>query len=547
MPNPGDVSVFVGPEWGSASTVPKGMASVIYRPGTPSAGDHVATWPEVQTVITAADGKCVVYIDTSLVTPATVPGATGVTDGLGRLELRPYRQDIHGYTTLVIEDGATLKGLNKISGTLFVEANTMSATPALSWDYSVTVVGVPWPVLYLEDNAYIGTAPTATNPAISVVGANPLNIVVSGQGGIIQAIAGVPVITVGAGALLQLFFYAAKLEAGTFGIPTFPIGPSWVTGIGSVVIQYDSDTINLSGGVFATSAASTALFQLDTHEVEMVFLATTGNVLGTLQRPLFGLPTQGTLLCELEGFGGSGGGGGGQAGSAAAPGVGGGGSGGVPLQRGLFSHNLADPLNILIGSGGVAGTAGLAPAGNGAPGADGGYTTAVDGTTNVSLVSLGGSSGGQGGGPGPGRGGACYPGGVFIPKISDASGPPYGSGFMLAGGEGGLQGANGTDGQGGVTSLFVTPPATFWASGTGGTSAVGEGGGGGGGGKGLLAPAGNGGAAQPAGSPGGNGTGAAPNSGAGVGGGAGGTGPADNGGAGATGVLGWAKLRFTIP
>lgn len=524
--------------------------SIIYQPGGVASDLVVTSWAQVQKFIAARQGSVVVYIDTSITSPATVPGVTGVTDGEARLELRPFRQDNHNYTMLIVEDGATLKGIDKISGTLAVFGDTMSATPAFAWDFTVTAAGVPWVALYLEDGAFIGTTSTATNPAILVVAPDPVNIVVSGQGGIVQGAPAISVITVGAGALLQLFFYAASLENGPFFAPTFPISPQWVSGAGIVQIEYDSSTVALSAGIQNTNAATNTLIQLDTNLVEMTFTVGIGNVLVTLQDgPVVKLPKFGLLPCELEGFGGSGGGGGGQAGGAA-NGVGGGGSGGVPLQRGFFTFDLSHRLDILIGAGGTPGTAGAAPAGNGGNGSDGTSTEALDFTTNIALTLLGGSSGGQGGGPGPGRGGATYPGGVFVPNISDVNGPPYGSGFVQAGGIGGSMNNPGAFGQGALTSLLrpaLPLPTTPWGGGPGGSSGAGEGGGGGGGGAGITGPGSGGGSGQPAGTPGGNGGGTAPNSGSGAGGGAGGAGVTDNGGAGGTGSTGLAKLRFLMP
>ncbi len=525
--------------------------SIIYQPGGTASDLVVTSWAQVQKFIAARQGSCVVFVDDSFTSPATVPAATGVTDGMAKLELRPFREDIHNYVTLVVEDGATLKGINKIVGTLVVLGDTMSATPAFSWDYTVTVVGVPWPILYLEDNAYIGTTTTATEPAIFVASANPLNIVISGQGGVIQGTVGIPVVDLGAGGtLVQFFLYSAKLEGGSFSAPTFPIDPSWVSGSGTAVIEYDSSTVALSAGIQNTHATTNTLVQLDTNLVEMTFTVGIGNVLVTLQDgPIAMLPKFGLLPCELEGFGGSGGGGGGQAGGAA-NGVGGGGSGGVPLQRGFFTFDLSHRLDILIGAGGTAGTAGAAPAGNGGNGSDGTSTEALDFTTKIALTLLGGSSGGQGGGPGPGRGGATYPGGVFVPNISDVNGPPYGSGFVQAGGIGGSMNNPGAFGQGALTSLLrpaLPLPTTPWGGGPGGSSGAGEGGGGGGGGAGITGPGSGGGSGQPAGTPGGNGGGTAPNSGSGAGGGAGGAGVTDNGGAGGTGSTGLAKLRFLMP
>jgi len=276
------------------------------------------------------------------------------------------------------------------------------------------------------------------------------------------------------------------------------------------------------------------------QRVEITFPAGIGNVLASLQSVKV-LPSVGTLNITIEGFGGAGGGGGGQGGGAA-NGVGGGGSGGCLYQTGSFVHDLSHRLDIIIGLGGTPGAAGAAPAGAGGPGGDGGRSYALDFTTNVILFALSGSSGGEGGatiGAAPGRGGASYPGQVFVPRSVP--------GFMLAGGGGGLANDAGDAGQNGVTSQLIVAAGPNFLGAQGGLSGAGEGGGGGGGGGGIFAPPSPGGHGALAGSPGGSAGGAAPNSGAGVGGGAGGAGAADNGGAGGTGPIGWVKISFIVP
>jgi hypothetical protein len=325
-------------------------------------------------------------------------------------------------------------------------------------------------------------------------------------------------------------------------------GTGTVTVLGAVTARCFVTAAAFSGGTISLVANSvytwtgTVWTNVAPTAIELDFTVNGANVLASFQANNV-LPMTGTLACEIEGYGGSGGGGGGEGGGASA-GVGGGGSGGCQLQRSYFTHNLADRLDIIVGTGGAVGNPGGTPNQPGSNGQDGSRTLALDFTANLILAALSGTSGGQGGGPSPGRGGASYPGGVVIPKISDVNGPPYGSGFMLAGGEGGALNSPGTSGQGGVNANLIVGGGANWLGGQGGTSSSPLGGGGGGGGAGVLAPGGFGGNGQPVGSPGGNGTSAAPNSGAGVGGGAGGAGATDNGGSGGLGASGAAKLRF---
>ena len=78
----------------------------------------------------------VVYIDDSVVSPAVIPGTSGVTNCFGRTEFRPYRQDGENFTSLTVADGATLLSPYKFTGSLFVGFDQRSATLGLDFDYS---------------------------------------------------------------------------------------------------------------------------------------------------------------------------------------------------------------------------------------------------------------------------------------------------------------------------------------------------------------------------------------------------------------------------
>lgn len=520
----------------SYDTILAKSPGIIYRPGGVAGGLVVTTWTEVQAFVALRQGAVTVYVDDSIVSPAHVPAASGVTDFFGRGELRPYRQDALNYSTLVVDSGATLKGIFRLAGTIEVFADTQGAVPAFDFDYTVNVLGtVPQPALFLDDAAFFGNTVTATQPAIVVPNDTAFLIFMTDRAGFFMQSAAVLVHTTNAASTFSLNANTSEVIGfgSTFG--NLSDGP------GITQFQFDSSTLNttLSPVPPVFSTATTTREQLDTHQVTVTFLASAANVLGT-----FNLPATGTIHVKFEGFGGTGGGGGGQGGGAG-PGVGGGGSGGSQYQLGSFDHNLAHPLNITVGAAGAPGVAGAAGGGAGTNGGDGGATLATDPIANVTLFVLQGSSGGQGGavsGGSPGRGGATYPGGTLIPSVNEVGGPPYGSGFIAAGGKGGLSATAGLAGQRTLAAALIPGGGNFWAPGTGGASAVGEGGGGGGGGSGIFAPAGPGGDGAAVGSN--PGVGAAPNSGAGVGGGSGGAGAADPGGAGATGVTGWARISF---
>jgi len=82
--------------------------SIIYRPGGVAGGLVVTTWAQVQKFIAAREGAVTVFVDDSIISPALVPGATGVTEGFGRLILDVYAGDSDAFSVLQIEDGATI-------------------------------------------------------------------------------------------------------------------------------------------------------------------------------------------------------------------------------------------------------------------------------------------------------------------------------------------------------------------------------------------------------------------------------------------------------
>ena len=547
----------------SHDTILAKTPSVIYRPGAASSDLALATWTEVQEFIAFRQGACIVYVDDSLTggAGAAVPSASGVTDGFGRLELRPYRQD-GNQVALVIQDGATLKGLYRVAGTLGIYCDTQGATPALDWDYTPGSSGASAvPIFYVEEEATIGNTPTATEPAVVVPAGKQLAWNFDSRGGILLLAPGAIFLVQLTNAATTFFAIHAEsaqiCEGGSFA--------NVVTGgpLTTAIFQFDSSTLSLSPVTPSFVVGTLISEQTDSHVVELTFTASATDVLAALQTPtmttLRALPTSGSVRVDVEGFGGSGGGGGGGGGDMGVPGGGGGGSGGARYQRAGITIDLSHRLDVTVGAGGPAGAAG-APTLAGGNGGDGASSTVLDFNTNVFLVAFPGSTGGEGGNSASvnnyRHGGASYPG-AWIPTAPAESGPAdpalkYGMGFFAAGGKGapitGFAIQSGAAGQPNAPSLNLPAGGgtTFWHAGAGGVGGT-TSNGGGGGGAGIFADGGAGGAEAPAGSPGNPGGSAAANSGAGAGGGAGGVSNTDAGGAGGAGSDGWVKLSLVAP
>jgi len=495
-----------------------------------SADAFVETWAEVKLAIIAAQGNIIVYVDDGIA-PAHVPGVSGVTDGNGRMEIRPYRPDVNAFSTLTIDDGATIKGLARLTSTIYLLCDCQSATPSLDWDYTPNAVGTPMPVLFATDRAALSSTPTSTEPAIIVPAAQTLLVQFQQEGGVFQP-PGPALFSVGDGATLLLAAHAAELRDET-GINLVP--STWVVGTGQVAFDYDQSTIYISGGQPQYGVTGGVhRHNSTTDAVEIIFLASTTDVLA-LYHAEGRISEVGTLHLTAEGFGGTGGGGGG-AGGGAAPGSSGGGSGGVVYSVGSFDLDLSHQLDITLGDGGSAGAAGVAGDGAGGDGAPGTPSFCTDATAAKILWSAPGSEGGKGASATFGVGGMAI----------DQTGAPLSSaGFPSAGGDGSLQGVPGKTGNRGALSLFgadAPGAVNVWEGGAGGTSAGGQGGGGGGGGAGPRASGSVGG--NSSGGAGGAGTDSTDNLGNGAGGGAGGAGAGDAGGPGGAGKKGYVRLLF---
>lgn len=513
------------------------FASIIYRPGVPTAGAFVETWAEVKTVNTATQGRCLVYVDDSIVSPAPVPGASGITDFQGRGQIQPYRTDANNFSVLLVEDGATLKGLANVHGTIWVRFDTKSATAGLDFDYSPNVLGTPAPVLFATGFATLGMTPTATQPGC---------IIPPGQLLVAQFELQAGTSTDPAAALFHLADGTASIVVNCTGAQIKDasgivlVGPNWITGAGQCTFNYDAPTIVYSSGLPQTSAGSTNFHCNDSFERSIEFNSSATDVLASYIAA-GELAQVGALEIDFEGFGGVGGGGGGEFGIVGTATAGGGGSGGAIYCKGSFTFDLSHKLDIDVGAGGSAGAGGITPATDATSGNDGGPSQCKDATAATVLAQMPGSAGGTGA---TGAIGAL--GGAPISGLGNTS--PI-TGLPSYGGPGGGGAAAGVSGNKGAISLFGTtsPPTSpqGWNGGAGGLSAATHGGGGGGGGAGPRGPGAAGG--NGAAGAGNAGTDATDNLGGGAGGGSGGNNTAVNGGAGGAGKKGWVRIKFVAP
>lgn len=134
---------------------------IVFKPGATASQGIVTEWADVQAFITLNDGACVVYVDDSIVSPAVVPGASGVTECQGKTEFRDHISDSVAYTVLQIEEGATLRNVARIDA-IEIRSNS-TGTPSLS--FSGTPNGG---FLVLKDFALLSMAATATAPMFDV-------------------------------------------------------------------------------------------------------------------------------------------------------------------------------------------------------------------------------------------------------------------------------------------------------------------------------------------------------------------------------------------
>lgn len=520
--DPGDIPVYVGPFWSYEPPPlgPTNFGAIIYQPGGASAGDVVATWPEVQAFIAKADGKCIVYIDDSMVSPAPapVPGTTGVTPCFGRVELRPFNNDPLTQTVLQIQDGATLTDLYAVRGRLELQCNPAAGPASLDW-----TIDADGGSLLLEDNAILSNVPTAGESAVNIAGSKTVTLLLR-TASIIIGNPDHPIFNIAdAGSLVVQAFDGSVIENG------------YATGNGGVSLFYDMATAQnffVPGTPPQVTIGSLYLTKnLDDILVEQTFTTSTINNNIFQNGPLTGIRP-----VTFKGCGGGGGGGGGSGGgtSSANPGSGGAAGGAAAYQEVTVDVDFSHSINVVVDLGGPGGAGGSAGGGTGATGTDGGITYVLDTTTNIVLCAFFGASGGTGG--------VYSGGGVFEISQggSNISGQQYadGTGFVGAGGIGSEPGTNGLPGVAAGISLgaLMGPPlfSPVWLPGNGGTSGdPTQGGGGGGGGQGAFGNGGDGGNCVGGATT--NGATPAANSGSGGGGGAGGIGSPVTPGSGSSG------------
>ena len=205
---------------------------VIDRPGVPSGGNAVATWPEVQGAVTAANGAITVELD-GQTAACHVPASSGTTDCEGATVFTSYNQ-LGGaggpaQQTLTIDDGAVLHRPRSFTSCLVVCACT--TTTALTFDTTVA----PTDTLVLSDVA-LSLAAGATVPAIAVGAGGRLDIICHSLITLFDSsLAGAtPLITLGANAVLFITAFGGVSFSGT----------NTVTGPASATINFSHDDLS---------------------------------------------------------------------------------------------------------------------------------------------------------------------------------------------------------------------------------------------------------------------------------------------------------------
>lgn len=465
--------------------------AIIFKPGGTSAGDVASTWAEVKAFIQASsNGKCIVYVDDSVISPALVPGALHSTDCGGRVELRPYATDASAFTVLQIEDGATLKNLWKLTD-MELRCNSQSGIPSLDWTTSAN-----GSIFYLE-GSLLSNAATATNPGI-VIPTNTTLFIDSNQAGFNLNAPAVPLVAL---ATATSLFHVIILNGGD-GYPANLVSGPGIFDVGYDRVTAQSFTVDIPPPCTGVGTYTTRL--LDSL-LKRTFLANANDI--------FAPASAGIIKVNVKACGGAGGGGGGH-GSGAGPTSGGGGGGGSLYGQTTVDVDLSHRIDVVIGNGGAGGAGGAGGGGAGGVGTDGAPSYLLDFTANIVLAAFPGASGGGGGSIVDTVGG----GGVSFAATQHVA---NNAGFLGAGGQGASPGAN--DGAAGnINAISIGHPgggSVIWSGGAGGTSGIGNGAGGGGGGAGTFGDGGIGGSGNAvSGNPG---TPPVANSGAGGGGGSG--------------------------
>ena len=216
----------------SYDTIIARSPSIIYRPGGIPGGLVVTTWDQVQAFIALRQGTVILYVDDSITSPALVPGTSGVTDCEGRVEIRPFIIDSIDYSTLRIDDGATLHNLYAVTD-IEVRCNSQSATPSLS--FSGTPSGG---TLILQQFGWLSQAATATQPGVSVPVGTEMFVQLSGSA--VLAMEGfndftVPLFAVPGGVPTPASLIVEGLDASI-------VFNNYASGAGNVSLIFDNST-----------------------------------------------------------------------------------------------------------------------------------------------------------------------------------------------------------------------------------------------------------------------------------------------------------------
>lgn len=176
--------------------------SIIYQPGGVTGGLVVTTWAQVQQFIALREGTVIVYVDDSIVSPALVPGASGVTDCEGRVILMPFKADSVLFTVLQIEPDATLQDLYKVGG-MELRCNPQNATNSLSF------TSPNGGFLFITDGSFLSNAATATFPAIDVPNGKIVSFDLAVDSIFVLHAPAVPFARTVAGAIVNIFAFDA--------------------------------------------------------------------------------------------------------------------------------------------------------------------------------------------------------------------------------------------------------------------------------------------------------------------------------------------------
>jgi len=212
----------------SYDTILARSPSIIYQPGGVVGGLVVTSWAQIQKYIAARQGACIVYVDDSIMSPALVPSATGITECFGRTVIRPYAIDPDNTSTLQIEPGATLQNLTTIDA-IELRCNAQTLVPSLAWTQTPN-----GGVLNIINQAVLSNAATATEPAIFIAPSKQVTLFVDSLSFIILFAPAVPLVNASdpTSELLVLGLNGSTITAG------FAEGP------GTVRLEYDDVTGN---------------------------------------------------------------------------------------------------------------------------------------------------------------------------------------------------------------------------------------------------------------------------------------------------------------